>query len=103
MQICRRDTKIALCGIACVFPARHRVRVAVSTAYWPIVRSSPATARVTVVAGHSALHLPVRPEVLTKASSTADAFVLHAKQAAWGGETPVFSRTWDLRVPRDNL
>jgi hypothetical protein len=45
----------------------------------------------------------VRTEVRTKVTSTADAFVLHAQLDAWDGDTAVFSRIWDLQVPRDNV
>ena len=45
----------------------------------------------------------VRTEVLTRITSTADAFVLHATLAAWEEDTRVFSRTWNLQIPRDNV
>jgi putative CocE/NonD family hydrolase len=38
----------------------HRVRVAISTAYWPIVWPSPHAVRLGVVTGLSSLSLPVR-------------------------------------------
>ena len=199
--------KIRLCGIACAFPSGHRVRLALSTAYWPIAWPSPATTTVTLVTGSSVLHLPVRTpdpardealapflepegaaplalvemraratdrsqdrieehlgegrvdlvrtrdrggwrmpdtdvaydargelrfsiqaddplsamqqvdltttmgrpgwnvrtEVSTRINSTAEAFVLHAKLEAWEDQTRVFSRTWDLQLPRDNV
>ena len=53
--------KIRLCGIACNIPAGHRVRIAVSTSYWPIAWPSPVAATVMLVTGSSVLHLPVRP------------------------------------------
>jgi len=198
---------IKLCGIAFVFPAGHRIRVSLSTAYWPIAWPSPAAATVTLITGTSILRLPVRQpqpasdsslapfgepegaaptarvetrpratdlsqdrieehpgerrtdlvrtrdrgawrttdtdvgydatgelrfsiqsddplsamqqmdltitlgregwnvrtEVLTRITSTAEAFVLHATLAAWEEDLPVFSRTWDVQIPRDNL
>jgi hypothetical protein len=45
------------CGAA--FPAGHRIRLALSTVYWPMVWPSPETAAVTILDG--ALDLPVRP------------------------------------------
>ena len=45
----------------------------------------------------------VRTEVLTRITSTAEAFVLHATLAAFEGETHVFDRAWDLQIPRDNV
>jgi hypothetical protein len=41
------------------FPAGHRIRLALSTAYWPMIWPSPETATVTVFEG--ALDLPLRP------------------------------------------
>jgi hypothetical protein len=42
------------------FEAGHRVRIAISTAYWPIVWPAPVTARVALLPGSSRLRLPVR-------------------------------------------
>ena len=198
---------IKLCGIACAFPAGHRIRIALSTAYWPIAWPSPAAATVTLSTSTSVLRLPVRApqpgldatlapfgepegaaptalvetrpratdrsqdrieehlgegridlvrtrdrgawrttdtdvdydatgelrfaiqaddplsaiqqmdltttmgragwnvrtEVSTRIACTADTFVLHATLAAFEGETRVFDRTWDMRIPRDNV
>ena len=44
------------------FAAGHRIRIALSTAYWPIAWPAPERATLTVVAGESTLTLPVRPE-----------------------------------------
>lgn len=41
-----------------VFPAGHRIRVALSTAYWPMIWPAPDTATVTIFGGM--LELPVR-------------------------------------------
>jgi uncharacterized protein len=45
------------CGVS--IPAGHRLRLALSTVYWPMVWPAPETATVTIHAG--ALDLPVRP------------------------------------------
>jgi hypothetical protein len=42
-------------------PAGHRVRLAVSTGYWPWAWPSPAPVRLTLFTARSALVLPVRP------------------------------------------
>jgi putative CocE/NonD family hydrolase len=47
------------CGAA--VPAGHRLRLALSTSYWPMVWPAPETATVTIQAG--TLDLPVRPAV----------------------------------------
>ncbi len=41
-----------------VFPAGHKVRLAISTAYWPMIWPSPETATVRIFAG--TLDLPHR-------------------------------------------
>ncbi len=43
------------------FPKGNRIRIAFSTAYWPIVWPSPETPTLTVHLGKSRLDLPVRP------------------------------------------
>jgi putative CocE/NonD family hydrolase len=43
------------------FPAGHRIRLALSTTYWPTAWPSPEAVTLTVIAGASALELPVRP------------------------------------------
>jgi predicted acyl esterase len=42
-------------------PAGHRLRLAISTAYWPMVWPSPRPATLTLHTGGSRLDLPVRP------------------------------------------
>jgi putative CocE/NonD family hydrolase len=44
------------------FAAGNRLRLAVSTAYWPISWPSPEAATVSIVTGSSTLSLPVRPK-----------------------------------------
>jgi len=52
---------VQLNGMAQSFPAGHRLRLAVSTSYWPVVWPSPEPVRLTVYPDESALVLPVRP------------------------------------------
>jgi putative CocE/NonD family hydrolase len=52
---------VALNDVAYAFPARHKLRLAISTSYWPIAWPSPAPATVTVFTGKSFVDLPVRP------------------------------------------
>lgn len=54
------NVAIELDNIAHSFPPGHRIRLALSTAYWPIVWPSPEPATVTVHTGRSRLLLPVR-------------------------------------------
>jgi putative CocE/NonD family hydrolase len=53
--------RLALNDIAHAFPAGHRIRLALSSSYWPIAWPSPAPVIVTVRTGRSALYLPARP------------------------------------------
>jgi len=53
--------KVQVNDIAYAFPKGHRVRVAISTSYWPIAWPSPEISIITVRCGVSTLELPVRP------------------------------------------
>jgi len=57
----RYSVRVGLHGTGYVFRPGHRLRLALSTAYWPIIWPSPETAAVTVFTGVSSfLALPVR-------------------------------------------
>jgi putative CocE/NonD family hydrolase len=51
---------VQLNDIAHAFPQGHRIRVAVSTAYWPIIWPSNSTPCLHIMNGESLLRLPVR-------------------------------------------
>jgi uncharacterized protein len=51
--------RIQLNDAGSVFPAGHRIRLALSTAYWPMIWPSPERATLMILAG--TLDLPVRP------------------------------------------
>ena len=55
------DVEVKLNDLAHAFPAGHRIRVAVSTSYWPIAWPSPEKVTMTLATGRSTLSLPVRP------------------------------------------
>src|SRR6202040_550952 len=55
----RYRVRIRLNDAGSVFPPGHKVRLAISTAYWPMVWPSPETATVQIFAG--TLDLPQRP------------------------------------------
>ncbi|WP_153398254.1 CocE/NonD family hydrolase [Ornithinicoccus halotolerans] len=57
----RYQVELPLNGIAQRFPAGHRLRLSLSTSYWPLVWPSPEAASVTIRTGVSSLRLPVRP------------------------------------------
>ncbi|GAA3707392.1 CocE/NonD family hydrolase [Zhihengliuella alba] len=52
--------RIPLNGIAQRVPAGHRLRLSVSTSYWPLAWPSPEAATVTLATGSSTLTLPIR-------------------------------------------
>jgi hypothetical protein len=56
----RYRIRIPLCATAYAFPAGHRIRLALSTAYWPIAWPSREKASVTLHGKQSRLLLPVR-------------------------------------------
>lgn len=53
--------RIRLNDLAHAFPAGHRIRLALSTSYWPIAWPSPRPVVMSVRTGVSRLVLPVRP------------------------------------------
>jgi putative CocE/NonD family hydrolase len=57
----RYEVRVQLNECGQRFGVGSRLRLALSTAYWPIVWPSPEAATLTVFAGASALDLPVRP------------------------------------------
>jgi len=56
----RYRVEVQLTGTAYVFPPGHRLRIAVSTTYWPIIWPSPEPVTLTVFTGASELLLPIR-------------------------------------------
>ena len=54
----RYRIRIQLNDAGSIFPAGHKVRLAISTAYWPMIWPSPETATVQIFGG--TLHLPQR-------------------------------------------
>lgn len=54
------EVTVELSGIAHAFPPGHRIRLALSSAYWPWVWPQPEAAGFEVDPGPSALMLPVR-------------------------------------------
>ncbi|MFG2820548.1 CocE/NonD family hydrolase [Kitasatospora sp. NPDC048365] len=54
------DVGLELVGIAHDFPAGHRIRLALSSAYWPWVWPQPDPSGFELDPGHSVLTLPVR-------------------------------------------
>ncbi len=57
----RYEVRVRLNEVAHAFPAGHRMRLAISTSYWPLAWPSPEPVTLTLFAGASRLDLPVRP------------------------------------------
>ena len=52
---------VALNDVAHAFPAGHKLRLAVSTSYWPIAWPAPQPVTLSLFTGESFVDLPVRP------------------------------------------
>ncbi len=52
--------RVQLNDMAQVFPAGHRIRVSISTTYWPLAWPSPEAAMLTIRSEGSAVILPIR-------------------------------------------
>ena len=57
----RYAVRVPLSDAAYSFARGHRIRVAVSTTYWPLLWPSPEPVTLTLYAGASTLAVPVRP------------------------------------------
>jgi len=56
----RYTVRVQLNNIAYAFPEGHRIRVGISTTYWPMVWPSPEPVTLSLFTGSSSLELPVR-------------------------------------------
>jgi hypothetical protein len=52
---------LQLNGVAQRFPKGHRLRLSISTSYWPLAWPPPKPVQLTIYSGTSSLTLPVRP------------------------------------------
>ncbi len=57
----RYTVRVVLNAMAQAFPAGHRIRLSLSTSYWPLAWPPPEPVRLSVSTGTSSLMLPVRP------------------------------------------
>ncbi|HEY7595659.1 MAG TPA: CocE/NonD family hydrolase [Actinophytocola sp.] len=57
----RCQVEIPLNGVAQAFPAGHRIRLSLSTSYWPLAWPPPEPVRLAIHTAGSSLDLPVRP------------------------------------------
>ena len=89
----RYRVRIQLNDAGSAFPAGHRIRLALSTAYWPMIWPGPETATLLISGG--TLELPVR------APRASDALLpaLPPPESA-PPETPTISRRGHMRIER---
>lgn len=57
----RYSAEVELNNMAHVFPAGHKMRISVSTSYWPLAWPSPSPVKLSLYCGDTHLKLPVRP------------------------------------------
>lgn len=88
--------RVPLNALGQIVAAGHRLRVSISTGYWPLVWPSPRPAQLTVRAGESVLWLPVRTPPAVEAAVVFDA----AEGAAPPVITSVEAGASDWRVVR---
>jgi len=89
----RYRVRIQLNDAGSVFPAGHRVRLALSTAYWPMIWPAPEKATLLISGG--TLDLPVRPPQATDALLSP----LPPPESA-PPEKPTIIRRGDMRIER---
>ncbi|MGW6333223.1 CocE/NonD family hydrolase [Nocardia rhamnosiphila] len=65
----RYRVTVQLNAVAQAFPAGHRIRLSLSTSYWPLAWPPPEPAQVTVYTAGSSLRLPIRPTAGAEAES----------------------------------
>jgi hypothetical protein len=101
----RYRMKIKLDDIAWRAARGHKLRVAISTCYFPIMWPAPEPATLTVYTGKSYLHLPVRKEVAGEAplawkpaEAAAPVRMKELKKPFNKRETTVDAKTGELRI-----
>jgi putative CocE/NonD family hydrolase len=57
----RYHVEVRLNGVAHAFAPGHRIRVALSTSYWPLAWPPPEPVRLEVITGETSIGLPMRP------------------------------------------
>lgn len=59
----RYRTSVRLDDIAMRIPKGHRLRVSISTCYWPLMWPAPESVTLTVYTGKSRIHMPIRKPI----------------------------------------
>src|SRR5262245_45779773 len=91
----RYRVRVRLNEAAHRFAAGHRLRVAISSSYWPMAWPSPVAATLSITAGESLIELPVLPEVAVRAPAPFEpvehARPLRTTQLRAGGDSRTIS------------
>ena len=95
----RFEVSFRLNDAAWAFPPGHRLRLALSTAYWPLVWPSPAPAMLKLWTDGSRLDLPVRPHDPADASLPAFELAARAPHSEW---TPITKGGFERTSERDH-
>jgi putative CocE/NonD family hydrolase len=101
----RYRMKIKLDDIAWRVPKGHKLRVAISTSYFPMMWPAPEPVTLTVYAGKSYLHIPVRKEVANetplswKPAEAAEPAKMKELKKPWHKrETVIDDKTGEMRM-----
>jgi uncharacterized protein len=101
----RYKMKIKLDDIAWRVPKGHKIRVSISTTYFPMMWPAPEPVTLTVYAGKSLLHLPLRKDqageapVAWKDAEAAEPAKLKELKAPWNKrEKTVDEKTGELKI-----
>ena len=108
----RELVRLTFNGIAQRFSKGHRIRLSLSTSYWPLAWPSPVSTELTLCTGVSRLILPVRrprseDELLPsfkepEACEAVDLEVISSNRAAWTVHHELSTGTSTLEVLRDD-
>jgi uncharacterized protein len=88
----RYSVRIKLDDIAWRVPKNHKIRVAISTSYFPLMWPAPEPVTLTLYAGKAALHLPVRKSIENEA-----AVVWKPAEAAEPAKLKEIKKPWHKR------
>ncbi|MCB1380763.1 MAG: CocE/NonD family hydrolase [Alphaproteobacteria bacterium] len=101
----RYRMKIKLDDIAWRIPKGHRIRVSVSTSYFPMMWPAPEPVTLTIYTGKSQLHLPVRKDMAGEtplfwkpAEAAPPAKIKDLKKPSNKRETVIDEKTGELRI-----
>ena len=101
----RYKMKIKMDDIAWRVPKGHKIRVAISTSYFPMMWPAPEPVTLTVYAGKSLLHMPLRKEIAGEVplswkqpEAAEPAKLKHLRDHAHKRETTFDDKTGEMRL-----